>query len=73
MWTLFSIRQLGMASVFLVLGRNAWREVPLVVRSRTTLGLMLVTEFFSGAHRFDLYPAGHRGRACVRGVHSSWH
>ena len=45
-WTLFSIRQLGMASVFLVLGRNAWREVPLVVRSRTALGLMLVTEFF---------------------------
>ncbi len=45
-WTLFSIRQLGMAAVFLVLGRKAWREVPLVIRSRTTLGLMLVTEFF---------------------------
>ena len=45
-WTLFSIRQLGMAAVFLVLGRNAWREVPLVVRSRSALGLMLVTEFF---------------------------
>ena len=45
-WTLFSIRQLGMALVFLILGRKAWREVPLVLRNRSTLGLMLVTEFF---------------------------
>ena len=45
-WTLFSIRQLGMAAVFLVLGRNAWREVPVVVGRRSALGLMLVTEFF---------------------------
>ena len=45
-WTMFSIRQLCMAAVFVVLaGKAGWREVPRVARDHNTLVLMLVAEF----------------------------